>query len=239
MQDTNIVNNILMGNTNNEILGELKSLLESLKTQIVELEEKVAELEASTGDVPAETPADIPAEEPQPEAISFDDLDSMPEVDLSEFEAPAPVAAEVAAPAVPDVVEEAEKPVAEDLPADEDALSFFMTGEKEDINKAMAKQVRKKTVAEAMEAKMLWKTAIPGGEVKDVRSAISLNDRVLFINKLFSENPAEFQQAVSVINSASSLEELISYFTEHYPQWDMDSDLVFRFMMAVRRKVRS
>lgn len=228
-----------MGNTNNEILGELKSLLESLKTQIVELEEKVAELEASTGDVPAETPADIPAEEPQPEAISFDDLDSMPEVDLSEFEAPAPVAAEVAAPAVPDVVEEAEKPVAEDLPADEDALSFFMTGEKEDINKAMAKQVRKKTVAEAMEAKMLWKTAIPGGEVKDVRSAISLNDRVLFINKLFSENPAEFQQAVSVINSASSLEELISYFTEHYPQWDMDSDLVFRFMMAVRRKVRS
>lgn len=235
-----------MGNTNNEILGELKSLLESLKTQIVELEEKVAELEASTGDAPAETPADIPAEEPQPEAISFDDLDSMPEVDLSEFEAPAPVAAEVAAPAVPDVMEEAaiqaeetEKPIVEDLPADEDALSFFMTGEKEDINKAMAKQVRKKTVAEAMEAKMLWKTAIPGGEVKDVRSAISLNDRVLFINKLFSENPAEFQQAVSVINSASSLEELISYFTEHYPQWDMDSDLVFRFMMAVRRKVRS
>lgn len=216
-----------MGNTYNEILGELKSLLGSLKMQIAELEEKVSELEACTAnavaDAPAEIPAEIPAEEPQAEAISFDDLDSMPEVDLSEFDTFAP-----------EVISEPEK-----VSEPEDDLPFFMTGDKVDVNTAIAKQVRKKTVAEAMEAKMLWKTAIPGGEVKDVRSAISLNDRVLFINKLFSENPAEFQQAVSVINSASSLEELISYFTEHYPQWDMDSDLVFRFMMAVRRKVRS
>lgn len=230
-----------MGNTHNEILGEVKSLLESLRMQIAELEEKVSELEACTGEVTAEPSAYAPLTE----AISFDDLDSMPEVDLSEFDAPAPeiaaapeVRVEPVAPAAPE--EQASEVSAHEVTAaDEEDLPFFMTGDKDDVNTVIAKQVRKKTVAEAMEAKMLWKTAIPGSEVKDVRSAISLNDRVLFINKLFSENPAEFQQAVSVINTATSLEELIEYFSEHYPQWNMDSDLVFRFMMAVRRKVRS
>ena len=267
MSDTNIDNNCLMGNTHNEILGEMKSLLESLRMQIAELEEKVSGLEACTGEVTAEPSAYAPLTE----AISFDDLDSMPEVDLSEFDAPAPeiaaapevrvepevvaapeVRVEPVAPAVPEeqasevsaheVTAAPETPgtqLVEDLPADEEDPPFFMTGDKDDVNTVIAKQVRKKTVAEAMEAKMLWKTAIPGSEVKDVRSAISLNDRVLFINKLFSENPAEFQQTVSVINTATSLEELIEYFSEHYPQWNMDSDLVFRFMMAVRRKVRS
>ena len=79
---------------------------------------------------------------------------------------------------------------------------------------------------------------MPGGAVKDVRSAISLNDRILFINKLFDEDPMAFQTAIGRINSLESLEQVIDYINEEHSDWNLESDTVYRFMMAVRRKVR-
>jgi len=36
----------------------------------------------------------------------------------------------------------------------------------------------------------------------------------------------------------STLSEAVHYLSETFPEWDLDSDDVYRFMMAVRRKVR-
>ena len=83
-----------------------------------------------------------------------------------------------------------------------------------------------------------WRTDIPGSELKDIMSAISLNDRALFINSLFSENPGLFVSTVSDLNTMSSLDDAVRYIRTHFPDWDMDSDLVYRFMMEVRRKLR-
>lgn len=83
-----------------------------------------------------------------------------------------------------------------------------------------------------------WRTDIPGSELKDIMSAISLNDRALFINSLFSENPELFVSTVSDLNTMSSLDDAVRYIRTHFPDWDMDSDLVYRFMMEVRRKLR-
>lgn len=83
-----------------------------------------------------------------------------------------------------------------------------------------------------------WLTDIPGPEVKDIRSAISLNDRVMFISSLFREDSMLFQDVVSRINSMSSVEKAAAYLKETFPEWNMDSELVYRFMMAVRRKIR-
>ncbi|MGN1220561.1 MAG: hypothetical protein ACI4TU_06460 [Candidatus Cryptobacteroides sp.] len=84
----------------------------------------------------------------------------------------------------------------------------------------------------------LWWTDMPGSQVKDIRSAISLNDRILFINTLFNEDPAVFQNAVNAINGMNSLKEVADYINAEFPQWNMDSETVYRFMMAVRRRVR-
>ena len=83
-----------------------------------------------------------------------------------------------------------------------------------------------------------WYTAIPGPEVKDIRSAISLNDRVMFITSLFREDSMLFQDVVSKINAMTSIDKAVDYLSTNFPEWDMYSDMVYRFMMAVRRKLR-
>ena len=79
---------------------------------------------------------------------------------------------------------------------------------------------------------------MPGTPVKDIRSAISLHDRIIFINYLFNEDPLAFQTALDRINRMSSLDEAVTFAAEEHPEWDMDSDVIYRFMMAVRRRLR-
>ena len=101
-----------------------------------------------------------------------------------------------------------------------------------------AKPVVKEAIIDAMTEKQAWRTDMPGTQVKDVRLAISLHERVLFINHLFSEDPMAFQATVNKVNASASLEEVVDYVKETFPQWNLESDLVYRFMMAVRRKIR-
>lgn len=82
-----------------------------------------------------------------------------------------------------------------------------------------------------------WMIDIPGSKVANVISAISLNDRVLLINTLFNENPELFQQTISKFNNMGSLSEAISYVLVTFPEWNLNSDVVYRLMMAVRRKL--
>ena len=96
---------------------------------------------------------------------------------------------------------------------------------------------RSRSVGEKMEQKEAWRTAMPGAAVKDVRSAISLKDRVLFIRELFGGDAGLFQKAVDDINAMGSLDEMVAYVNERHPGWDLDSDTVYRLMMAVRRKL--
>ena len=83
-----------------------------------------------------------------------------------------------------------------------------------------------------------WRTDIPGSQVRNILSAISLNDRVLFINTLFQEDPALFQSTIAQFNEMQSLTDAEAYIAEHFPAWNLDSDIAYRFMMAVRRKLQ-
>lgn len=92
-------------------------------------------------------------------------------------------------------------------------------------------------VMDVMAEKQAWRTDRPGSQVKNVISAISLNDRVLLINVLFREDPMLFQDTISAFNGMASLDEAIAYIQTHFPEWDMNSEPVYRLMMAVRRKL--
>ena len=91
-------------------------------------------------------------------------------------------------------------------------------------------------VIDAMIAKQSWRTDMPGSSVRDVRSAISLNDRILFINYLFGEDPMSFQEMLTQLNAMSSFDEAAAYAIAAHPEWDLESDTVYRFMMALRRR---
>lgn len=93
-------------------------------------------------------------------------------------------------------------------------------------------------VIDAMLDKHAWRTDMPGTAVKDIRSAISLNDRILFINFLFNEDPMSFQETLTKLNSMASFDEAATYMMTAFPHWDWESDTVYRFMMALRRRLQ-
>ncbi len=159
-------------------------------------------------------------------------------------------------PEVEPVVEEVEvepevvvEEVVEDLPVEEDDdLPFFeeesVFAEPEPVKvepvkeEPVAAKEEPAALIDAMLDKLAWRKDMPGSAVKDVRSAISLNDRILFINKLFAEDPMAFQAAIGKLNAMESLDEVVAYVKAEHSDWNLESDIVYRFMMAVRRKVR-
>ena len=86
-------------------------------------------------------------------------------------------------------------------------------------------------------ARLPWRTDKPGLPVKNIRSGISLLDRALFIGTLFKEDFALYDQTISRLNECGSLEEAVHYIRENFPQWNMRSDVVYHFMMAIRKKL--
>lgn len=132
----------------------------------------------------------------------------------------------------------------------EEAVSLFETGVVEelpvavdldiDIPEAFAGGETKAGMAviDAMTDRFPWRKDMPGTSVGDIRSAISLNDRLLFIKSLFSEDASLFHEAVERLNAFGSFAEAEEWITASFPDWDYGSDTVYRFMMAVRRKLK-
>ena len=182
----------------------------------------------------------------QPELEIEPEVEVQPEVEVEIEVEPEvePVVEEVEAE--PEVVVEE---VVEDLPVEEDDdLPFFeeesVFAEPEPVKvepvkeEPVAAKEEPAALVDAMLDKLAWKKDMPGSAVKDVRSAISLNDRILFINKLFAEDPMAFQAAIGKLNAMESLDEVVAYVKAEHSDWNLESDIVYRFMMAVRRKVR-
>lgn len=137
------------------------------------------------------------------------------------------------------------EPKPEDLP-EEDGFSLFGGMAEEEEPKAKKTKTPSehrqysghKVIADQKYGNEAWRKDMPGPEVKDVRSAISLNDRVMFISTLFRDDSMLFQDVINKINALTTLEKAVQYLKENFPEWDMDSELVYRFMMSVRRKIR-
>lgn len=229
-------------------------MMASIRSQLEMLDAKMAELQNTVGQGDAEPMPidldidDVPeVEEPVEEVVVEED-------DLPFYDEPAeePVPEPVEEPIEEPVVESAEEPVAEPVEEpvaeesvveepvveeDDDDLPIF--AEPEPVYEAAPVEPKAKTaVIDAMTDKQAWRTDMPGTAVKDIRSAISLNDRILFINNLFGQDPMAFQDALTKINQMTSIDEVVEYVVSEQPGWNLESDTVYRFMMAVRRKVR-
>jgi len=108
--------------------------------------------------------------------------------------------------------------------------------EPKSINDAAIPQ---EAVMDALYVDSAWRKDMPGPEVRNVRSAISMNDRILFVNRLFRKDFKLYDDIIEKINNMGSLDEVVSLIDSTFPEWKMDSEDVYRFMMAVRRKIRS
>ena len=203
------------------------------------------EATAEVEDIPAETGAEPVTEDMPAEISATAEVEDIPAETDSEPVEVAPVR-EMAEPTEGTAQAEKTAPAAE---TEEDDLPFF-----DDVPAKPARPVKKKTSSESgrkaivdsitadaavmdvMAEQQAWRTDRAGSPVKNVISAISLNDRVLLINILFKEDPLLFQDTIAAFNSMSGFEEAVTYVKQHFPEWDLNSDPVYRLMMAVRRK---
>lgn len=252
-----------MENKEQQILSEIKEMMASIRSQLELLDAKMAELQQTVGSTEEDTAPidldiedfaiedvddvvdvddlpfyDVPADLPEPESV----IEELPAVEQEPVVEEEPVAEEEtmaeAEPMVEDIPAVEDKVVTEEDPAaEDDDLPIF--AEPEPVTKPVHAAVKPKTaVIDAMVSKQAWRTDMPGTAVKDIRSAISLNDRILFINMLFNQDPIQFQDALTRINQMASLDEVVDFVAAEYPEWNLESEYVYRFMMAVRRKVR-
>ena len=226
-----------MENRQKQILSEIQDMMSSIRQQLEKLDVKIAEFQQM---VDTEGVAAAPIDIEIDDSYFVEETVVQVELDIQEPEAepvPEPVLEE-AEPEVEDLHEPVEEVVAEEVAVEDDDDDLPLFSEPESIFEAAQKAPKAhRAVIDVMEDKQAWRTDMPGTPVKDLLSAISLNDRVQFINVLFNEDPAAFQQARARINLMETLDEVIEYVTSEF-EWDMNSQVVYRFMMAARRKVK-
>ena len=254
-----------MENKERQILSEIMDLMTSVRSQLELLDAKMAQLQQLVGqgdtdvtpidldiddllvdsvveDVPAEDnlQEDIPVEDTSVEEIQVEEV-SVEEVSVEAV--PEEDSAEMVEETVVVVEEEEQEEKTDDLPEDDlpfdDDLPIFAEPESVPVQTPAPVEMKTKpAVIDSMTDRQAWRTDMPGTQVKDIRSAISLNDRILFINMLFDQDPMAFQEALTKINQMSSIDEVVEYIVAERPEWNLESETVYRFMMAVRRKIR-
>ena len=237
--------------------GEEADLKEEAAAVAEDIQEASA-AEPEVQDIPEVTEAEgFPAMEDIPEAEdaglpAMEDIPEEPETTAEVEDIPAETGAEpaevtpvreMAEPTEGTAQAEKTAPAAE---TEEDDLPFFDEVPARPVKKKTSSESGRKAIVDSITAdaavmdvmaeQQAWRTDRAGSPVKNVISAISLNDRVLLINILFKEDPLLFQDTIAAFNSMSGFEEAVTYVKQHFPEWDLNSDPVYRLMMAVRRK---
>ena len=212
-----------MEDNRKQILTSIEEEISFLKSKIASLEEKLLAL---TAELPSEDagPIDLsePVEAPAPKvefsmkvgvAAPVEEIPS-PAEPVRNDSIPEPVRNDI----VPEPVEAPVEAPVDDLPEPEKP-------------EEPVEPKPKKTRA------YRWMTDLPGVPVKNIRSAISLYDRALFINTLFKENYALYDKTISDLNAMATLDEAVDYIETSFPDWNLSSDAVYGFMMAIRKKL--
>ena len=229
-----------------QILSEIKNKLAELEAALEAESAARAAAEAAAAEAEAKAAAERAA------AVAADPIDididlsasEIPDVSTSVSEIPDAITPASEIPdaitpvsEIPDAITPASETVAPSFTETrENALSGATVSDSpQSINDATQAA---KSVNDRSATPHAWRTGLPGSPVRNILSAISLNDRVLFINTLFQEDPALFQSTIAQFNEMQTLDEAEAYIETHFPGWNLDSDIAFRFMMAVRRKLQ-
>lgn len=221
-------------------------LLQQLRGELNALRERIATMETSLDEFQShlETEETVP-ETVEPEAV---DLSAVSLGVLQDSDAPLTADAEISrldmsseGVSTPGH-EQGEGPADSELSRSDDEDSSGR-GRANEVSESFGGHVQLASASAARTVKestdrYAWRKDMPGSQVRDIRSAIALNDRVLFINALFQQDPVRFQDALTALNGCESFDTAEDWLRTNYPQWNYDSDVVYRFMMAVRRKLR-
>ena len=200
-----------MENNRTEILRELEAELAALKEKVLQFENRLEALRQ------------LPAEEPVEES-DFTDM----EIGISDLPEPEPVVEPE--PVIEEIPEQVRNEEQEPVPVPEPVEGPEPEPEPEPEPKPAP--------APHPETERLpWRLDKPGLSVKHIRSGISMYDRALFIGTLFKEDYALYDKTIGELDALTSLDEAVDYLLERFPDWNLKSDIVYNFMMAIRKKL--
>ncbi|MDM8161676.1 hypothetical protein QUH73_17805 [Labilibaculum sp. K2S] len=72
-------------------------------------------------------------------------------------------------------------------------------------------------------------------KLKDIQSAIGINDRFLFARELFENNIDEYNTAISFVNKAGTFESVMNWIKAE-KEWDLEDPTVTQFIEITKRK---
>ena len=213
-----------------------KELLQDFQEEVIALKERIAALEARISALQA---GEIQADD---EVVDFTDIEIGVEEPVGEPEPvaePQPVAETLPEPVEETLPEPVEEPVAEPEPVLEPILEPEPAPQPAPEPEPAPAPAASAPSAplEGETANLPWRKDKPGLSVKNIRSGISLLDRALFIGTLFKEDFALYDQTIADLNSMESLDEAVDYIRERFPSWNLKSDVVYHFMMSIRKKL--
>lgn len=197
-----------MEKNNAAIIEEIRATIVRLREEIGTLEDRLSELDFQESEQTESVVVEKAVIEESPLDITLDDMPQIEELQESVFQT---------------------EPAQEQGILEEKPVEAVFEQAAEDAPKVFFESVIPDTLP--------WKRDVPGSAVQNILSAISLNDRVQFINVLFGGDPLLFQNTIRNLNSFSLLAEAENFIAATFPKWKLDSDVVYRFMMAVRRKL--
>lgn len=185
--------------------------LQECQAELADLKQRIAALENRLTEL-----AGQPEEQFALEASSEEEAVDFTGIEIGTAELPAEVPADV--PVEAPAAEPEPEPVAEPAPEPAPAPAAAPAADPDTL-------------------KYPWRTDKPGLTVKNIRSGISLYDRALFIGTLFQEDFALYDQTIADLNAMQNLEEAVQYLRTHFPDWNLGSDVVYHFIMSIRKKL--
>ncbi len=222
-----------MEKNSTEILREIEAALAEVKEKVRLLEEQLAEYQKLSAEEEAAPAAEDPLAEVDFTDMEIGEADDLPEQEVQPLPEPVPVP-ESEPVLEPEPVPEPEpvlEPEPEPVPAPEPVVEPEPVPEPAPVPEAVSEAPKVDV------SKMPWRVDRPGIAVKNIRSGISLYDRALFIGTLFKEDYALYDRTIGELNALSSFDEAVDYILTRFPDWNFKSDIVYNFMMAIRRKL--
>ena len=75
-------------------------------------------------------------------------------------------------------------------------------------------------------------------KIDNLKTAISLNKKIAFVNELFKENVVDYAKNIDRINNASDINEAMGYFAELKTQynWQATNELVVELEKLIQRR---
>ena len=218
-----------MENNATDLLREMEAALADLKDRVRAVEEQLDRYKALAAEA-------VAAEEPAPEEVDFTDM----EIGVADLPAyPASAAPAPAPDDLPDAPEAPEAPAALAIDLPEDLPSGVPSEAAAEEPAAPVSQAAGKPASAPKTdlQRMAWWQDQPGLSVKNIRSGISLYDRALFIGTLFKEDYNLYDRTISDLNALGTLDEAVDYLLRNFPDWNLKSDVVYNFIMAIRKKL--